>query len=103
MNNSRYDASIKQYLKQGKDLFTVKYIDTIRDGGTRLISASNGDSYYVHMIDDTIHTAYPPKPDNQIKDKIFIDVLLNRIETYIETSEKRIETNIEMLNRIILK
>jgi len=103
MSTNRYDASIKQYVEQGGQLFTIKFIDTIRDGGTKIISATNGNSYYIHQNDNTIHTAYPLKSDNKIKDKLFKDVILDRIETYIEHSENLNENNKNLLNRLILK
>ncbi len=102
MENNKYDAQIKLYLEKGGKLFSINNINTIRDGGTKYISTTNGD-LYIHFINYTIHTAYPPKPDNEINDVLFKSLVLDRIEKYINRFEFDIEMNKNLLQNLIDK
>ena len=41
------EEKIKEYVKNGGRLFTIESIDTIRDGGTKIIRCTNSDTFYI--------------------------------------------------------
>lgn len=92
-----YEEKIKQYVLNGGKLFTVTLIDTIRDGGTKLIKTNKEIEFYVHMINNTIHSSYPPTDDNKIQDDLLIEYLLDRIHKYIENLDLTLTRHKQLL------
>lgn len=92
-----YEDVGTKYVKEGGVLFNVNFIDTIRDGGTKIIKTNKDFDFYVHMRNDTLHTSYPPTEENMIKDKTKINYILNRVHTYIERTDERLTRDKELL------
>lgn len=93
------ESQIKEYLNSGGVLFTIKSIDTIRDGGTIAIETSNR-NFYIHKDTKKFHTSYYPTDVNRITDPLLIEYLIERIDTYIKRSEDDIKRNKELLKEI---
>lgn len=68
------EDKVKKYLDRGGELFTIKNIYTIRDGGTVVIETFNTE-YYIHKNNKTFHSDYPTD-NNLITDEVFIDFML---------------------------
>jgi hypothetical protein len=90
---------IKQYVINGGKLFTITFIDTLRDGGTKFIKTTKN-YYYVNKDTKKFHSAYPTIEENLITDHLLEAYLIERIETYIQRCEKDIERNKNLLKEI---
>lgn len=77
------EEKIKEYVIKGGRLFTICEIETIRDGGTKIIRCTNGDSFYIHKTTDKFHLGYPTTNENLITDELLITYLLERIRVYL--------------------
>lgn len=64
----------------------ITFIDTIRDGGTKLIKTRK-DNYYIDKITNKFHTDCPTTSENEIKDPLFCSYLIERIRHYIGECE----------------
>ena len=62
----------------------VVNVDVLREGGTRVISCSNGDKFYLDRYGTDIYTEYPIREDVKLKDGVFKYCLLSRVESYYE-------------------
>lgn len=93
------ESRIKQYIVNGGYLFTVKRIDSYRDGGTGVVE-TNYNNFYIHQKNNTIHSSYPPSAENILKDDLLIEYLLERIKIYIDRSEDSVRRNRTLLNDI---
>jgi hypothetical protein len=66
-DNNQEDL-IKEYFKNGGDMFTIRSIETIRDGGTKLIICYDDNyKFYIHKDNNTFHIGYPTTDENLIK------------------------------------
>lgn len=89
MNNK--EDLIKEYVKNGGDLFTIGYLDTIRDGGTIDVhSLINKRICCIHKDNFTLHTDYPPKDTNLITDEPTKTYILDRLQRYQEDCEHKV-------------
>lgn len=79
---------IKKYEVNGGKLFTIKSIDNIRDGGTKVIKTSKNNFYF--SVDKQFHTGYPTLDENLITDYLLINYIIERIEIYVKNLEEDI-------------
>ena len=93
------EEQMKEYLVNGGKLFTVTSIDTIRDGGTKIIETTKED-YYINQYSKRFNYDYPPSKKNSITDFLLIEYLIDRIKTYIKRSEEDVERNKNLLIEI---
>lgn len=100
MNNQDIEDKIKEYVINGGRLFTIKLIDTIRDGGTKIITCTNGDTFYIDKNSTSFHRDYPLCNKNMITDLLLKTYLLERIETYVKRCEEDVERNKVLLSEI---
>jgi hypothetical protein len=89
----------KQYLLNGGELFTINFIDSNRDGGTKILKTTKG-FYYIHKERKTFHSDYPTSDKNLILDSLSIAYLIERIESYIEKCNNDLQRNKNMLTEI---
>jgi len=92
------DNLIEQYVAQGGRLFTVERIDTIRDGGTKIIRCTNSDTFYIDKDLKNFYVGYPG--ENPITDKLLLNFLLNRIETYVIRQGEEHERNVNLIEKL---
>ena len=93
------EERMKEYVVNGGKLFTITLIDTIRDGGTKIIKTTK-DAYYIHKDSKKFHSGYAPSDENLITDFLLIEYLIKRIETYIKRCEEDVERNKNLLIEI---
>ena len=93
------EEQMKEYVVNGGKLFTITLIDTIRDGGTKIIKTTK-DDYYIHKDSKKFHYDYTPNEENLITDFLLIEYLVERIETYIKRCEEDVERNKNLLIEI---
>jgi len=93
------EEQMRKYVLDGGKLFTITLIDTIRDGGTKIIRTTK-DNFYIHKDSKKFHSSYPPSEENLITDFLLNEYLIERIETYIKKSEEDIERNKNLLIEI---
>lgn len=92
-----YVNKVKQYLLHGGSLFSITLIDTIRDGGTKIIKTSKNVDYYVEKRNSTIHSEYPPTKENEVNDDNLTEYILDRVQAYIEKNEQQLEHDKKLL------
>ena len=74
---------IHAYMKNGGQMFFIRNLDTYRDGGTIVIETSVPKiQFFIHHINSTLHSAYPPTNQNRIDDKEIIAFFLHRLDRY---------------------
>jgi len=93
------EEQMKEYVVNGGKLFTITLIDTIRDGGTKIIKTTK-DDYYIHKDSKKFYSGYAPNEENLITDFLLIEYLIERIETYIKRCEEDVERNKNLLIEI---
>jgi len=93
------EEQMNKYVVDGGKLFTITFIDTIRDGGTKIIKTTK-DDYYIHKDSKKFHSGYSPSEENLITDFLLIKYLTERIETYIKRCEEDVERNKNLLIEI---
>ena len=93
---------MKEYVANGGKLFTITLIDTIRDGGTKIIKTTK-DDYYIHKDSKKFHSSYTPSEENLITDFLLIEYLIEQIETYIKRCGEAVERNKNLLIEILNK
>jgi hypothetical protein len=93
------NEKIKQYVVNGGKLFTITLIDTIRDGGTKLIKTTN-DTYYINKDSKKFHSDYPTSDKNLIIDFLHETYLIEQIETYIKRQEEDVVRNKNLFNEL---
>jgi len=93
------EEHMKEYIVKGGTPFIIKTIDTIRDGGTKVLETTVG-KFYIHKYSKKFHFGYTPSEENLITDLLTIEYLIERIETYIKRSEEDIERNKSILLEI---
>ena len=94
------EEKIKEYVKNGGRLFTIESIDTIRDGGTKIIKCTNSDTFYINKEKDEFHLQYPLDDDNKITDTLLKHYLLDRITVYVERLGSEYERNKNLLSEL---
>lgn len=92
-----YVNKVKQYVLHGGSLFSITSIDTVRDGGTKLIKTSKNEDFYVHMKKSTIHSSYPPTDENEVNDDNLTEYILDRVQAYIEKNEQQLDHDKKLL------
>lgn len=85
------DEIIKQYLLEGGELFSIINVDTIRDGGTKVLMCSGGERFYIDKENYTIHNGYPLSDENIIKNIYTNSYIIDRLNKYSEY--KKFELN----------
>ena len=93
------EEQMKEYVVNGGKLFIIKVIDSIRDGGTKIIKTTK-DDYYIHKDSKKFHSGYSPSEENLITDFLLIEYLTERIETYIKKCEEDVIRNKNLLIEI---
>jgi hypothetical protein len=93
---------IKEYLKNGGELFLIDSVSVIRDGGT-IVLHKHGIlgklPIYIHKDFWTIHSGYPTTDENLITNKAEQVYILDRLERY----KKDCQYNLEQAKRVIEK
>ena len=93
------EEQMKEYVVNGGKLFTIKTIDTIRDGGTDVLDTTVG-KFYIHKDSKKFHYGYSPSDENLITDFLLIEYLIEIIETYIKRCVEDVERDKNMLTEI---
>ncbi len=93
---------IKKYVIKGGKFFSVTFIDTIRDGGTKIIKCSNEIYYYINKYSNKFHFAYPTSDKNLINDNLLINYIIDRMTTYIKRLEEDLQRNKNLLKEITI-
>lgn len=94
------EERIREYLNQGGKLFIVITIDTMRDGGTKVIGTTTAGKIYVHKDSKKFHADYPPVDENLIRDSLLIEYIIDRIELYLKMCEEQLHQNKNLLTEI---
>jgi hypothetical protein len=93
---------IKEYIKEGGILWSIKDVDAIRDGGTLVLVRTKQDKLtplYIHKDNWTIHSGYPTTDKNLILNKSEKVYIFDRLEKY----KKDCEFNLTRSENIIKK
>jgi len=93
------EIELKKYITNGGRIFSIKKIDTIRDGGTNVLFTTESD-FFIHKNNKTFHFSYPPSNENLITNFLLIKYLINRIERHIERQENETKINKNLLLEI---
>ena len=93
------EEQMNEYVVNGGKLFTIKTIDTIRDGGTKVLDTS-GSKFYINKDSKKFHSGYSPSDGNLITDFLLIEYLIEQIEKYIKRCEEDVERNKNLLIEI---
>jgi len=93
------EEQMKEYVVNDGKLFTIKTIDTIRDGGTKVLDTTGG-KFYIHKDSKKFHSGYSPSDENLITDFLLIEYLIERIESYIKRSEDELNWDKNLLIEI---
>ena len=89
MNN---EEIIKEYVKNGGDLFSIGNVTTIRDGGTiDVFTVINKRVCCIHKDNWTLHSDYPLTDENMITDKATQVYITDRLEKYKESCEFKLK------------
>lgn len=81
------DVDVREYIVSGNELFQVKSITQIRDGGTVEIDTGNY-KYYIHKNLKTIHSGYPASDGNEVHSRPLKAYILEAIGKYIVKNEE---------------
>ncbi len=105
MSNDDY---IKNYVINGGVLFFIDGVNSIRDGGTLILTTTVKDKcFYIHKDDWTFHAGYPATDENIINDyptKVYLTDRLEKYRSNCEFELGRANRILNMLNdRDILK
>lgn len=90
---------MQEYLLNGGKLFNINAIDTIRDGGTKVLETSIG-KFFINKDTKNFHSGYSPSNENLITDFLLIEYLIEKIQTYIKRCEDDVERNKTLLLKI---
>jgi len=93
---------IKEYLKNGGELFLIDSVSVFRDGGTIVLhkyGILGKPPIYINKDFWTIHNGYPTTDENLITDKAEQVYILDRLERY----KKDCQYNLEQAKRVIEK
>lgn len=93
---SNREELIKQYILDGGEIFSVKKINSYRDGGTKIIELSDGRSFYIDKDMQDLYSDYPLK--TRVLDLRFQAMLLERMEKYLSVLEWDVRTVKSMIN-----
>ena len=88
-----------EYFQKGNRFFIVLSIDTIRDGGSKVIKTSKG-NYYIDIKKENFYSNYPLIKKNMITDPLVIEYIIERMDSYIKKEEENIKRNKEMISVI---
>jgi hypothetical protein len=93
---------IKEYVKNGGNLWSFDNISIIRDGGTIILirpPQSKLNPFYLHKDYFTLHDGYPTTDDNLVRDKPTQIYVLDRLQKY----KRDCEHSLKEVNRVIEK
>ena len=96
----RSESLSREYIQKGGTPFHIKLIDTIRDGGTKIISTREGVEFYVNHRTWKFHHAYPTIKENEITDPLFISFLIDIMNKYVTDLEGEFERNTYLLKAV---
>jgi hypothetical protein len=94
------ENKIKEYIKNGGRIFSIREISTIRDGGTKQINCVNGDTFFINKDTLKFHYRYPTDNENIIKDELLKIYLMDVIEKYVIRQGEAFERNIKLLEKL---
>lgn len=101
LSEEEIEQICKDYIIEGGTIYSVRYIDTIRDGGTKLVKTQKMNvSFYVHMTDNTFHTSYPCTDNNKVTNKKKIVFLIDAINRHVEREDMRLRNNNLLLHEL---
>ena len=86
------EEQLKEYVVGGGHTYMIHDLQSYRDGGTGVARVSGRKEYYLHKEAETLHSDYPPTPENQVTGlalEFFADVL----DDYIERQEEELTGN----------
>ena len=96
------EECIKEYVKNGGNLWSFDKISIIRDGGTIVLirpPQSKLNPFYLHKDYFTLHDGYPTTDDNLVTDKPTQIYVLDRLQKYKIDCEHSLKES----NRVIEK
>ena len=96
------EGYIKEYVKEGGDLWSIYNISTIRDGGTIMLirpPQSKLNPIYIHKDYWTLHSEYPTTDENLITDTNEQYYIIDRLQKY----KRECEFNLTQSKNIIEK
>lgn len=85
-----FDVGMMREYAKDNDIFdAVRFIDTIRDGGTIMINTNKGKKYYKRVQSDTIQTSY--EDDSTIVDDLTKNYVKYIVGRYFQKQKQRIK------------
>jgi hypothetical protein len=102
---SREDK-IKEYVKNGGQLWNIENLSTLRDGGTKMIILPpmlKMSPFYIHKDNWTIHTGYPVSDDNLLTDEPTKEYLFDRLERYRGGCEFKLKEANRFIDKLLNK
>ena len=94
------DNKIKEYVVQGGKIFTIKGIDVVRDGGTRILICNLHDNFYIDKDTHLFHSGYPTIEDNLVTDELLHHYLFKELHSFVSRQRISYEQNLELLRKI---
>lgn len=85
---------IKEYVRDGGTLWSISYVDIIRDGGTICLTRSPVSilsPFYIHKDKWTLHCDYPTTDENLINNKSTKAFTLDRLERYMKNCKNQLQ------------
>lgn len=94
------EQKIKEYLSNGGNVMHVMNIDTVRDGGTKVINTSIG-NIWVHKDTKKLYTQYSMEEEDLITGSLQLDYIFHNIQLYINKKKNIVQRDENLLNDII--
>lgn len=76
-----------EYILNGGEIFKIIDIDTLRDGGNKIIRTTKN-NYYVNKDNLHFHYSYPLSSKNVITDSSLIRYIIDRIDVHVKICEE---------------
>jgi hypothetical protein len=94
---------IKEYVKNGGELFSISNIDIIRDGGTKVIEKKGIlTAIYIHKDNWTLHYSYPTSDENIITNEATKVYIMDRIHNYYERCVDKVTHSKYIIERLTI-
>jgi hypothetical protein len=98
------ENKIKKYIKNGGELWNIKNIVTIRDGGTKMLIKAFGKKplipVYIHKDNWTLHSKYPTDVENIITDENELEYIHDKLDCYLSGCKHHVETTEFIINKL---
>lgn len=97
------ENQMKEYLDGGGKFLKIKHIDTIRDGGTKIITLVKGGNFYIDKDTMLFHSSYPLTTENEVTNNLLELYLIERISKYTKELREDYERNQNFLTKLMTK